>query len=201
MGRVVENAKKDVVLLNTDDVIKDEELKAKINKLDDKVQQMLLWSTLCAVWSYLVLIVVIARIYSTLNGKHVILLVCSLLLMYVFIGALIYFVWRSMTLKKLPVFITTKSYLIYQVDKLLHQRKLISCYLLEYALILAISSIYFFTGIKNGLPQLLKLTAPVSLVTYVVGFYFIASFTRQMKKLELMKAQFDQLLVSKLGRN
>ncbi|MDB5086020.1 MAG: hypothetical protein JWR09_14, partial [Mucilaginibacter sp.] len=72
---------KQISLILEDDVLKDDEFKAKIQQLDHKVQQMLLWSTLCSVWSYLVLIVVIARIYVSFHGKHPALLIGSLVFM------------------------------------------------------------------------------------------------------------------------
>jgi hypothetical protein len=193
----LKNVNKNVSLISKDDIIKDENLKAKIQSLDDKVQQMLLWSTICSVWSYLVLIIVIARIYNSFHGQHPVLLVCSLVLMYIFMGILIWIVWKGMAGNHGSFYTVSKSHLNYQVAKLTGQRKLTSFYLLEYALLMAVSSVFFFMDIKHGLTLLLKITTPVSIITYVLGIYFIIKFTRQMKKLQLMSQQVSDAGLTK----
>src|ERR1700748_1357980 len=100
MERNFENVKRNIILLCTDDVIKNEEFKAKVRVLDRKVQRMLMWSTLCAVWSYLILIVTIARIYANFNGRHLTLLLGIMLVIYGIMGWLIYFVWKGMDYNK-----------------------------------------------------------------------------------------------------
>jgi len=60
---------------------------------------------------------------------------------------------------------------------------------------------FFFIDIKGGLGFLLKITAPVSIITYVLGLYFIANFTKQMKSLELAHRQINQLYVKNLHSN
>jgi hypothetical protein len=192
---------KHISLILEDDVLKDEAFKAKIQQLDNKVQQMLLWSTICSVWSYLVLIVVIARIYASFHGKHPALLIGSLVFMYILMGTLIWFAWKSMTYKRSNFYAASKSHLKYQVSKLCGQRKLVSYYLLEYGLLLGISSMFFFADFQHGLSLLLKLTAPVSILTYVIGIYFIVNFTRQMKKLELIERQLNHISMANINKN
>jgi hypothetical protein len=197
----MENVKKNVQLLLKDDRIQDKDLKAKIQLLDDKVQQMLLWSTICSVWSYLVLIMVIIRIYGSFNGKHPVLLMSTMISMYVLMGLLIFFAWKGITCKRSHFSVASKTYILYQINKLSGQRKLISFHLLEYALLLGVASIFFFLDVKNGLSFLLKLTAPVSMITYVLGIYFIINFTRQMKKLELINRQINYLFMKDISKN
>ncbi|MDP9075868.1 MAG: hypothetical protein M3O71_00445 [Bacteroidota bacterium] len=187
----LKSVNKNVSLRQKDDIIKDEDLKAKIRNQDDKVQQMLLWSTICSVWSYLVLIVVIARIYNSVHGNHPGLLIGSMVVIYVMMGILIWFAWKGMSNSSSHFYATSRSHLKYQLNKLSGQRRLITFYLIEYALLLGTSSIFFFTDISNGLPLLLRLTAPVSILTYVLGIYFVVKFTRQMKKLEIMNRQVN----------
>ncbi|ASU32009.1 hypothetical protein [Mucilaginibacter xinganensis] len=201
MGRNLKNVRNNVLLCLNNDTIGDEELKVKIDKLDDKVQQMLLWSTICAVWSYMFLILAIARVYSSFKGDHTILLVSSLVLMYVLMGVLIYFVWKGITFKSSYFNSVSRAYLSNQIQKLSGQRKLVSYYLLEYGLLLAVASLFFFLDIKNGVSYMLKLTAPVSIITYGLGLYFIANFTRQMKALDLVQRQLNKLHVSPVNQN
>jgi len=192
---------KQISLILEDDVLKDEEFKAKIQQLDNKVQQMLLWSTICSVWSYLVLIVVIARTYASFHGKHPALLIGSLVSIYILMGILIWFAWKGMTYKRSRFYATSKSHLKYQVSKLSGQRKLVSYYLLEYGLLIGISSVFFFADFQHGLSLLLRLTAPVSILTYVIGIYFIVNFTRQMKKLELIERQLNHIFMANISKN
>jgi hypothetical protein len=201
MEKNAESIRKKILVHLHDDLVEDGHLKNKLKELDDKVQKMLLWSTLCSIWSYLILIVTIARIYSSFKGAHTMLLISSLISMYILMGVLVYFVWKGMTYKRSYFYYTSKTYLKYQLSKLAAQRKMISLYLVEYALLLGVSSIFFFLDIKDGLGFLLKITAPVSVITYVLGLYFIANFTKQMKGLELAHRQINQLYVRNLHLN
>ena len=193
----LKNVNKGVQLVFEDDVIKDDDLKATVNKLDDKVQHMLLWSTICSVWSYLVLIVIIARIYASFNGKHQAWLISVLMLIYVLMGALIWFAWKGTANKQSCFYTTSKSFLRSQVNKLAKQRRLTAYYLLEYGLLLGVASIFFLSDISNGAALLFRLTAPVSIVTYVLGLYFIGNFTRQMKRLDLVERQLNHLQIER----
>ena len=201
MEKNTQNSRKTTLLHFKEDIVEDDELKLKLKIIDDKVEKMLLWSTLCSVWSYLILIVTIGRIYSGFKGEHTILLVSSMVCMYLLMGVLIYFVWKGMTYQRSYFYYASKTYLKYQLNKLSAQRKLISLYLLEYALLLSVASIFFFIDIKHGLGFLLKITAPVSIITYVLGLYFISNFTKQMKRLELVHRQINHLYVKNLHSN
>jgi hypothetical protein len=196
-----EGVKEKISLILKGDIIKNEDFKIKVQRLDNKVQKMLLWSTLCAVWSYLVLIIVIARIYSSFHGKHQALLIASLIFMYLLMGILIWFVWKSINYKRSHFYAASKSHIRYQLDKLTGQRKLITCYMTEYSVILLVSSAFFLLDFEHGMSALLKITAPVSIMTYTLGIYFLANFTKQMKKLKLIEKQIDQVLMGNLNKN
>jgi hypothetical protein len=184
-----------------EDIVKNEELKATISKLDDNVQKMLLWTTISSVGSYLVFIMVIIRIYSSLNGKHLLLLAGSLFLIYILTGILIFFVWKGIKRTRSHFHVPSPGYLTYQITMLFYQRKLISCYLLEYASLLTVVGISFYLDFQHGLVLLFKLTAPVSFITYVLGFYFIGVFTRKMERLRLRKRQINQAFVENISQN
>ena len=184
-----------------EDIIKNEELKAVIGRLDDKVQRMLLWSTISSVGSYLVFILVIVRIYSNLNGKHALLLVTSLFLIYILAGILIFFIWEGIKRTRSHFHVSSVGHLNYQITMLFYQRKLISCYLLEYASLLTIAGIFFYLDFQHGLVLLFKFTAPVSFITYVFGFYFIGVFTRKMERLRHRKKQINQEFVENISQN
>src|ERR1700748_864805 len=113
-----EGVKNKVSLILKDDIIKNEDFKIKVQRLDHKVQKMLLYSTLCAVWSYLVLIIIIARIYSSFHGKHQALLIASLIFMYLLMGILIWYVWKSLNYNRSYFYAASKSHIKYQLSKL-----------------------------------------------------------------------------------
>ena len=184
-----------------EDIIKNEELKAVISRLDDKVQRMLLWTTISSVGSYLVFILVIVRIYSNLNGKHALLLAASLFLIYILVGVLIFFIWEGIKRTRSHFHVPSVSHLNYQITMLFYQRKLISCYLLEYASLLTTAGIFFYLDFQHGLVLLFKITAPVSFITYVFGFYFIGVFTRKMERLRHRKKQINQEFVENISQN
>lgn len=180
----------------------DGDIKEKILQLDYRVQQMLLWSNIAVILSYLLLIAVVARIYGSYSGKHSVLLICSLILIYVLLAIYLFVVWKSLAYQRIHFKRASKAYLNYQISKLGGQRKLISVYLLIYGLILCISCLFFFIDIHNGITLLFKLTAPVSLMTYIFGLYFIISFTDQKKKLDKLDKQIEYLsMMEKISRN
>ena len=86
------------------------------------------------------------------------------------------------------------------VVRLVAQRKLIVFYLIEVTLSLALASAFFFADHK-GLFSLLKLTAPVTIVTYILGLYFIVAFTSQIKKFSRMGVQANHLYLTHISKN
>jgi hypothetical protein len=132
------------------DVLMDEALKERVKNLDRNAQQLLLWSTLCCLFSYLALIVVIARSYLSFKGQHPVLLTSTLLFMYIAIGILIFATWRSMAGNRGIFYISAKSHIKYQLSKLSGQRKLIAYYLLEYSALIGISCCFFFPAFSTG---------------------------------------------------
>jgi hypothetical protein len=192
---------RDTMFLLKDDVLRDEALQSKIKELDHKAQQLLLWSTLCSLFSYLVLIVVIARIYLNYKGQHPVLLTLTLLFMYAAMAILIFATWKSIANHRRNFFSAAKSHIKYQISKLSGQRKLMGYYLLEYSALIGISCCFFFSGIEHGMPLLIRLTAPVSIMTYILGFYFMASFTKQIKKLQEAEKQADKEFFDNINRN
>jgi hypothetical protein len=197
----IKDANRDTMFRLKDDVLRDEILKSKIKDLDHKAQQLLLWSTLCSIFSYLVLIVVIARIYLSFKGQHPILLTLTLLFMYAAMAILIFTTWRSTASNRRNFYSVAKSHIKYQISKLSGQRKLMAYYLLEYSALIGISCCFFFSGIQHGVPLLIRLTAPVSIVTYILGCYFMVSFTKQIKKLQEAEKQADNIFFENINRN
>lgn len=168
-------------------------MKSRIQKLDNKLQQMLLWSNICTLLACVQTVFTVARIYSVLKGKYPILLVSTLVIIVLLFAVFLYFKWRNIAYKEAGFKKASKTYLNYHIIKLNGQRKLISGYLLVYALILILSGVFFWQGIHDGLTLLFKATAPLSLIIYGLGFYFMVDFTRQKYKLELLEVQVDRL--------
>lgn len=175
------------------DESQNENMKSKIQELDGKLQQMLLWSNVCTLLACVQTVFTVARIYSNFKGKYPILLVSTLIIIVLLFAVFLYFKWRNIAYKEAGFKKASKTYLNYHIIKLNGQRKLISGYLLVYALILILSGVFFWQGIHDGLTMLFKATAPLSFVIYGLGFYFIINFTRQKYKLELLEAQIDRL--------
>ncbi|SFS97252.1 hypothetical protein [Mucilaginibacter polytrichastri] len=184
------------------DVNDNEIIKNKITALDAKVQQMLLWSNLSAIWGYLLLSGIIVRIYRGLNGTHAVFLigtlglVCLLLVIYLFV------VWKSIAYQQNTRHRASKEYLNYQINKLVGQRKLIAAYLITNVLLLTVASLFFGIDLNRGITTLFKIAAPVSIITYGLGLYFISNFTRQKRKLDDLNKQIDHVLfMEKVNQN
>lgn len=171
-------------------------MKQKIVTLDDKVQQMLLWSNLSAVWGYLLLMFTIIKIYMRFNGAHTPLLVLTLSLIVVLLAIYLFVVWKSMGYTARYTGVTSKVYLSYQIDKLRGQRKLITAYVIANTVFLAITSTFFALDAQNGMIAFLKMVAPISLVLYVLGLYFIIKFAVQKSRLDVMNKQIDKIIIN-----
>jgi hypothetical protein len=173
-----------------------EQMKEKIVTLDAKVQQMLLWSNLSAIWGYLLLMFTIIKIYMKFNGAHAPLLVLTLSLIVMLLAIYLFVVWKSMGYTARYTGVTGKVYLNYQIDKLHGQRKLITAYVIANTLFLAITSTFFVLDAQNGIMSFLKMVAPISLVLYVLGLYFIIKFAVQKSRLDVMNKQIDKIILN-----
>lgn len=184
------------------DESQNESMKSRIQKLDSKLQQMLVWSNICTLLACIQLIFTIARIYGSFTGKHPVLLASTLVTIILLFAVFLYFKWKEIAYKNEDFKKASKTYLNYHITKLNGQRKLISGYLLAYFLIIVVSGVFFCQDIHNGLTLLFKSTAPVSLVIYGLGFYFMTNFGRQKRKLEMLEKQVDQLgIMEKVVQN
>ena len=174
----------------------------QLKRLDNKVQGLLLWSTIFAFWSYLLLIFRIFKIYAILKGEHPALLAVTLFLIYTLFGGIVFVVWRNVKYNGLVAGNIHQGYIKYQIIKLSGQRKLISMYLLGYAALLSASSAFFFFDVNKGLYELLVITTPISLIAYGMGLFFIIKFSRQQKQLnELEKKIRNIMIMNKIAQN
>jgi hypothetical protein len=201
MEKDTENINKNVVIHLTDDGVEDFELKSKLKSLDARVQRILLWSTIGSLWSYSMLFIVVARIYSGYNGTHGLMLAICMIFIYLLMGVLICWIWKGTNYKRSYYYFTRKSHLNYQFSKLSDQRKFIIIYMVIYTLLLAIASLFFLTNVQQGLTFVLKITIPVNIITYASGLYFIANFTKHIKQLEYSHQQINQLYLKGLNSN
>lgn len=179
-----------------------ESMRSRIHELDNKLQQMLLWSNICTLVACIQMVFTVARIYSSFAGKHPVLLASTLVIIVLLFAVFLYFKWKSIAYKNDDLTKASKTYLNYHIIKLDGQLKLISGYLLAYFFIIVVSGIFFCQDIHNGLTLLFKSTAPVSLVIYGLGVYFMTNFGRQKQKLEILEKQVDQLgIMEKVVQN
>lgn len=160
-------------------------IKSRILKLDYRLQQMLLWSNICTLLACIQVVFTVARIYSTFTGKPPVLLASTLVIIILLFAVFLYFRWKNIVYKDGA----GTAHLKYQLIKLNCQRRQLSGYLLAYSLVIMISAVCFWQGFHDGLTHLFKSIAPVNLVIYCLGFYFMMNFARQKNKLEILKKQ------------
>ena len=172
---------------------RNESIRSRILKLDDKLQQMQLWSSICTLFACIQMVFTVARIYSTFSGKHPVLLALTLVVIILLFAVFLYFKWKDVAYNDGGLKKAGKAYLNYQVIKLNCQRRLLSGYLIAYSLAIIILGVCFWQGFHDGLTHLFKSTAPVNLVIYGLGFYFMMNFARQKGKLEILEKQAGQL--------
>jgi len=169
--------------------------------MDEKLHWMLFWSAIGSVLSSTAFIMAIARAYQYSFGKHPGWLVACLGFIVAMSGVKKFLVWKYLSSERTHHISTYSSVITYNINKLTGQRKLIFFYLVEISFLLLTTSVFFVLDIRNGFYQLLKFTAPVITLTYALGFYFIMSFTRQIKEFSRMKKQVDHLNLKQVSQN
>ena len=170
--------------------------------MDDKLHRMLLWSAIGSMFSSITFVALIARKLTCDSvGEYPVRLAVALGVIVALAGGLKFCVWKHIRSNRNYRVASSSSVILYNIKKLTGQRKLIIFYLLEISVQLLIAFIFFFAVIHNGFYQLSKFTAPIIAVTYVLGFYFIMSFTRQIRKFSRMKKQADQLNLKHVSQN
>ncbi|AYL94578.1 hypothetical protein HYN43_004360 [Mucilaginibacter celer] len=166
-------------------------VKNRIEALDDKLQRMLLWSNILTLCACIQVIFTISRLYGSLTGGHPVLLAATLILIMIMLALYLFFVWRGIVYRDTGSTDIRISYLQYRIQKITGQVKLMAGYLSVYSVVIVISGIFFYVDINNGLTILFKTTAPVTMLMYLLGFYFITGFVKQKRKLSAIKKQLD----------
>jgi hypothetical protein len=151
---------------------------------------MLLLSNICALCSYILLLIVVARLYSCFEGKQRILMIASLGTLYVFFAILIWFGWKGTVYKKPRGKKVEGDNLRLHLNRLSSEHKLSSYSLIVYAFLLAVAGILFFLDNQNGLTFILKLSTPIGVVAFLTGIYFMIKFKDQDKRLQAYEYKF-----------
>jgi hypothetical protein len=100
------------------DESQNESMKYRIQQLDNKLQQMLLWSNICTLLACVQTVFTVAHIYSSLKGKYPILLVSTLIIIVLLFAVFLYFKWRNIAYKYAGFKKASKTYLNYHIIKL-----------------------------------------------------------------------------------
>jgi glucan phosphoethanolaminetransferase (alkaline phosphatase superfamily) len=169
-------------------------LKSKILNLDNKLQQILLWSNICTLLACVQTVFTIARIYSCLSGKYPGLLALALIVIILLFAVYLYFKWKDVAFKDNGDLQKASGInLNYQFNELNGQRKLIANYLLIYSIAIIVSGLFFWQDINHGLSLLFKSIVPFNFLIYSIGFYFMMNAAKQKCKLEILEKQVDRL--------
>ena len=159
-------------------------------KLCSKTQLMLILSTICALCSYILLLIVVARLYSCFEGKQRYLMITSLGTLYVFFAILLWFGWKGTVYKKSGAKKAECDNLRLHLNRLSSEHESSSYYLIVYALLLAVANILFFFDNHDGLTLILKLSTPVGVVAFLTGIYFMIKFKDQDRSLQAYEDKF-----------
>ena len=167
-------------------------IKEEIELLNDGLQQKLLWSNIGAVWSYLLLVLVIVRLYGNYFKGDSLVITFGLFLMYALLGLLMYVVWKSIAYQKVYIKSRSKLYLKVHFQRLVSHSRTISVYLLLYWVLLAITSVIFFMDMHNGISVIFKVTTPLNLICYLAGIFLIIILSIQQRKLDVLHKNLEK---------
>jgi hypothetical protein len=169
-------------------------LKSQILTLDNKLQQILLWSNICTLLACVQTVFTIARIYNCLSGKYPGLLALTLVVIILLFAIYLYFKWKDVAFKDADSLQkASRINLNYQFNELNGQCKVTSDYLVVYSLAIVISGMFFWQDLHDGLTLQFKSTAPLNFLIYGIGFCFMIKAAKQKYKLEILEKQVDRL--------
>lgn len=151
---------------------------------------MLILSNICALCSYILLLIVVARLYSCFEGKQRFLMIASLGTMYVFFAILLWFGWKGTVYNKSGAKKAEGDNLRLHLNRLSAEHKIRSYNLIVYAFLLAVANVLFFLDNNDGLTLILKLSTPVGVVAFLTGIYFMIKFKDQDKSLQPYEDKF-----------
>lgn len=143
---------------------------------DKKLQGMMLWCCIAVLIGYLSVIFAILQFYSTLPGQHTSYLAAALILIYLLFGIFLWLQFRISTYKPTQTQVRLKEFCQFKIQVTRRQIKLLTGCLLAYALIVFVSCIACWLEAEdnNGAEKLFRITAPVSIIVYVIGLYLLA---------------------------
>lgn len=149
-------------------------------KLYHRIQCLLIFSNICALYSYIFLIMVVARLYACFEGKQRFLMLESLGAIYALLAILLWFAWKD-TFSKEPDSSNVESD---NLNSLISKNKKLSYCLMVYATSFVAANIFFFLDHKGGLTLILKLSTPLGVIVFLAGIYFITKFKGQERDLQ-----------------
>ncbi len=185
MGKDIWTSRKCRLEILKDEIRKDEFLQVEFKEQDKKFRKALLFCAILAGYSYLGLTITTINSYLNSGGKHIAYLAAMLASLELLAGLITYYVWKSSPFNIKRYYISSRSYLIYGINKLSAQLQLAVVFLSGYSLLLTASVIFVSLEIKDGLPALLKRTMPVAAVTYILWLFLIVNLWKKLKKLKL----------------
>jgi hypothetical protein len=142
---------------------------------DKKLQRMLLWCSVSVMIAYMSVIITILKYYSFLPGHHAAYLGTALFLIYILFGIFLWLQYRISTYKPTATQIRLKEFCRFKLQVTSRQIKMLSGYLIAYALIVITSCLACWLEADNddGAEKIIKITAPISILVYVTGIYLL----------------------------
>jgi MFS family permease len=143
---------------------------------DEKLQGMLLWCSIAVLIGYILVIFAILEYYAQLPGYHTGYLAIALFLIYLLFGLFLWVQYKISDYKPTATQVRLKEFCHFKIQVTKRQIKMLSGYMVAYALILFASCIAFWleTEDDDGAVKIVRITAPVSILIYVSGLFLLA---------------------------
>lgn len=163
----------------------DKSLKRGFLNLYSRTQQLLLLSNIFTVISYVLLILVVGRLYSCFEGKQLYAMLISLGILHSLFLSLLYFAWKCSIDGKV-IIKTNASELSHHLNRILAEHKRRCYYLITCTILLVAGAYILLQDVSNGLTLILKVSMPFGVAVFLIGIYFMIKFKDQSTVLKLL---------------
>ena len=164
----------------------DKSLKRGFSNLYSRTQQLLLLSNIFTVSSYVLLILVLGRLYSCFEGKQLYAMLISLGILHSLFLSLLYFAWKCSIDGKVIIKTNATNELSHHLNRILFEHKRRCYYLITCTILLAAGAYILLQDVSNGLTLILKVSMPFVVVVFLIGIYFMIKFKDQSTVLKLL---------------
>ena len=183
------------------DAAKAKELVSYLKEQDQKIQGLLLWSSISVLVGFIAVIFGILRCYVAFGGEHQVFMAFALIVIYALFGAYLWVQFRISAYQPKNTLICLKELYHFKKQKTKTQLSFLVAGLITYTLIvLAACMVCCWDATGTRARQIFIVTMPLSIFIYLTGLYLLALLGRRWQALTACINAIDKQLLQRLNQ-